>query len=259
MRVNHQYFLIEIDKKAQAKAKEVLPGVKIADTMTLMKYYLQCGPILQIGKDAKASFPEAEVGDIMIFRHTVEDDEWREIYKDDNVSWRLLQNDGYDILGVKKKDGTIIPEKGWLFCKEIKKPAGWAKINGLFRFTGAVFDTAEDIHARIDELDNQIKYLAESSGDVGPKIEQYKKEQQKLTKMLNMTRIKETELIYIHPDTRHRFKNVADHSTILFEGWIDYNGYPLTFEGIEYYLIKTTIVVGHLVKNAEEKVSVALL
>lgn len=251
MKVNRQYFLTEIDKQAQAKAKEVLPGIKVADTMALMKYYLQHGHILQIGDLAKESFPEAEVGDTLIFRHTVEDDDWREIYKDDKVSHRLVENDNYDIMGIQKPDGTIIPQKKHLFCKSIAASGKWELKNGLYTFHGADFDTAEDFRAKLDKLDDEVKFLAESSGNVGPKIEQIKKEQMMITKMLNKRKIKKVELLYIHPETRQEFDNIQDHDIIVFEGWIDYDGYPLQFKGVEYLIIKKDIVVGRHVPNQE--------
>jgi hypothetical protein len=268
MRVNAQFFLVRIVKDIQKKQRalsEVIPGLIMADTMLDMKHYLQAAPVLQIGEKARQWFPEVHVGDTLIFHHTVEDDDWRiidEVWKDgDCISEdRIVECTFDDVLGVKKQDGTIIPSREIIWTKDLPDTGRWhVSKAGLFIPREGEYEDDSELRLRIEELDNQVKFLAEgiASEDNIRKINELKYEQAKLTNKLNKPIFHRMELAFIHPETSaKRFSGMTGGDHVFFDGYMDYKGYPLKIDGVEYFLARIgQIAMGVRKENADISLS----
>ncbi|HEU4608699.1 MAG TPA: hypothetical protein VFS31_11365, partial [Chitinophagaceae bacterium] len=74
MRVNKQYILVRIDKKAQKLKREKTESglLYVAPNYTFMSHNLQYGEIVQIGAKAAQNYPYAHVGDVALFHHFIE-------------------------------------------------------------------------------------------------------------------------------------------------------------------------------------------
>lgn len=252
MRPNKQYFIVEINSQEQEDRKILIPGteIKIADTVQDFKYYLQAAPIIAIGETAASYMPEAEVGDYLIFHHTVEFDEWRLINrrvtsdlpysiadKKDVYLQLLVRADIDDVYGIQKASTLeIIPSHEHVWCEEIKEETSFeVEVEGedgekkkIFAFAT---DNEESLRARIEELQSQSEFLATGSMMNKEQMAKLKAEQESITKELNRPRAQPLRICHINKSTSDRLGAITG-DTVLSNGWIGYKGYPLSVQDL---------------------------
>ena len=254
MRPTKEYFLVEINLQEQEDRKVLIPGtdIKIADTVADFKYYLQAAPIIAIGEKAKSYFPEAEVGDFLIFHHTVEFDEWRHIghrvvsglpvsvaEKKDVFQQILVRADIDDVFGIQKINTLeIIPSPEHVWCQEIKEETTFSvTVKDEFGKDKTILAFATDneatLRARIEELQNQAEFI--STGRVSDKsvIMEIKREQESITKELNKPRAFPLKAAIVHPSTMERL-SIENGDIVLSNGWMGYKGYPISVQDLHY-------------------------
>jgi len=261
MRPNRQFFLVEIDLKKQKKKMESIEGTSlVAPTgYEYMKYYLQAAPIIAIGEDAAKWFPEAKVGDILIFHHTVEDDDWRLVHFDveKEIEWRVVEGEENSVFGIQKliEGIPIIPSKPYLWCKTIPLVTddGWKKIAGVY-LPEESLRSEDAMRLRIEDIEHQIEFVS-GGQNAGQIITELKKEQAVLTHLLNRKYLHELELVNIHQETSKRMDGVEKGDHVFVEGWINFKGYPLSVDGQEYLLCRKQFVAMALKKKFLNKVA----
>lgn len=237
MRPANDKFFIRIDHAEQVKRRELIPntGIIMADTYLDLKYNLQAAPIIAIGKDAKEFFPEAEIGDILIFHHIVEhEDGGRTIDKNDDYSILYVNANSEDIFGIQKIDTLeIIPCREWIWTSIKQDQTISAIENGslvsvnLYQFEGY-------IRSEIERKQEDIKNWSDSmiTPMIKEKIRQTQMEMGELNKELNKARAKECIIDYIHPETS-KLMGMKKGDTAIFTGYIGFDGYPLSVQDIE--------------------------
>jgi len=252
MRPNKQFFLIEINAQEQEDRKILIPGtdIKIPDTVADFKYYLQAAPIIAMGINAEKYFPEARIGDYLIFHHTIEFDEWRLLNervttglppsladKKDIYLQIIVEASIDDVFGIQKADTLeIIPSHEQVWCEEMKEPTSFeleitvedGTKNSILAF---VTDTEGTLRSRIEELQSQSEFLGRHGKFNHEKMMELKKEQESITKELNKSRAWPLKVAYINNVTSRQLEtNKGD--IVLSNGWIGYKGYPLSVQDL---------------------------
>ena len=257
MRPNKQFFLVEIDLKKQKKKRESESGIVIPAGYEYMKYYLQEAPILDIGEDAAKWFPEAKIGDTLVFHHTIEDDDWRLVHFDTEkeIEWRVVEGEENSVYGIKKQNEEmhIIPSTPYLWCKAIPltTDSGWKKVSNLYLpEESLISDNA--MRTRIEDIEHQIEFVS-GGQNAGQIIAELKKEQAVLTHMLNRKYLHELELVHINIETSKRMNGLEKGDHVFYEGWIDNKGYPLSVNGEEFILCRKQFVALGLKKKFLKK------
>lgn len=191
MTAGRNYIIVKIDKKAQKHKREQLPsGIFIPPDYAGMLYNLQYGEILSIGENAKITHPDAEIGDICLFKHTVEDDDTNLVKEEKEMfigpagtEFRVtfehkvvlashrMNNDetlepSTEIYGIIKGDGTLIPTDNYVFLSP-----NVTVFRNKPKAVGIIFDATYDdemwgdperIKIKLDELQVHIDSLKQS-------------------------------------------------------------------------------------------------
>lgn len=191
MRSGRNYMIVKIDKQAQTKKREQLPsGIFIPPDYAGMLYNLQYGEILSIGDNARITHPDFEVGDICLFKHTVEDDDTNLVYEEKEMrvgkhgtefpvtfehkvvlASHRMNNEGtlepsMEIYGVIKGDGTLIPTDNYVFLSP-----NMTVFRNKPKAVGIIFDETYDdemwadperIKVKLEELQVRIDSLKQS-------------------------------------------------------------------------------------------------
>ncbi len=258
-----RYFLVCINKKLMAD-KLILPGGLLVPIDETGRFALQYGTIMQVGElgskemgvtpFANTNFPEAQVGDTLIFGHWLETDETVRIpVEDDNFIYIAIIDNSHDIKGIQKPDGTIIAHPLQVWCTEIKKaevtkvddlPGQWAvNQEGLFVFEGQ-FEDEKYLRDKIEDNEVHSKYMASVHDEstynpvIAEKVGDNQKEAGKITNQLNQVLVSELEVFKIHPNTAQLLSNVKEGDSIFSQGYIDARGYPLNYKGQDYILVR---------------------
>lgn len=145
MRVNRQFILTRIDIAAQKEKQEkTKTGIFLPQQYVYMKYNLQHGPILQMGETAKRMFPNISIGDTVIFKHTIESEDWRVVDKVPNDKYpgdyfmkdelRLVdcRSGGREILGFLTTSGELIANDMYVWLNPAVTPIIAKSLSLLF-------------------------------------------------------------------------------------------------------------------------------
>jgi len=238
-----------------------------------MRFNLQFGEIVAIGTKASVVFPDANIGDQLIFHHNVEYKERAE--GDENWNdWHLLQADDLfeyriahcekEVMGVWKpseKDlsKAIIPYPDFIFCHQSYKKAEFQIINGIWQpedwdnSMETANDQLAEFKAQIEEL-NTSSIMGERDNDANYKqkefikkrIDEIDRERLALTKKMHQKRLVEVNVIFINYVTNENClveiipgdKIVVDYFTL----------YPLDLAGAHYVLVRPQSMEA-LIKN----------
>ena len=238
MRPNKQFFIVELDLGEQEKRKELIPGtgIQIADTMTDLKFYLQSAPIIAIGEQAHEYFPEAQVGDILIFHHTVEHAEWRQLEKVGNKVKLVVEGCADDCFGIQKlSDLSIIPSRDHVWCKPIKDGLELNTVietpEGTKTLSIIRVNDEDSLRARITTIQEHIEHIETTSTPNPHQVMLLKQEQAAITAELNKPMAQALKVAIINREaSRKVFVEAGD--TILMNGYFGYNGYPLSVQGV---------------------------
>lgn len=250
--------LIQIDKKAQAEKMSKEGSIYIHPQHTYMQRYLQYGEIVDIGSIAKQEFPQAEVGDTAIFHHTIEDGDARLVTTlADGDEIRYIdgsnENMNYEIFGILKPDGTLIPCKYYIFSDTVVKPFKKSAYTSdfLVQVSSDFFESEEKMKERIADLELQEKSMAESFAHLTQPLAFYKQEVQvwveavenainsireereKITKHMHAPKYISTTALHINPIVQDELKIKEGDAVIVNEKIL----YPFDIEGNKFFLI----------------------
>lgn len=250
MNSNKQYFLVKIDLEEQRKRLELLPGFTIANNFSDMKYYLQCAPVISIGSKAAKWFPEVELGDVLVFHHTVEDDEWRVVYEDLDIKLLLVRCTDDDVFGVQKIPSLeIIPSKNHVWCVPFEKPKSneelWEQSGSIVYLPDGSLTNADTIREEIEKLQEVAKFIGEGINS-RERVADIKRKQAILTQSLN-NKVPHKHIVkLIHTQTSLDI-DVNQEDIIYMQGWIDFKGYPLQVDDQQYLLIRKQFIFAKVV------------
>lgn len=231
MKVTKHYAIVKIRREKNTKISEHLVA---AETYQDMKFNNQKGVLVQIGESTSKRFPAARIGDVAILHHAIEDEEWRLLDADDEFDFRLVVLTADEVYGVDR-NGEIIPHPEHIWCIKEKQPeAGWEEKNGVVLFNKN-FDTAESIHERIAELDTEAKYKSQGTFTHQGVVQKIKNESEELTQMLNKKVIHKLTIAAVNQD---EYPYIKTKDYLYFNGFIDFFGYPLTYNNVEYLIIR---------------------
>jgi chaperonin GroES len=139
-----------------------------------MRHNLQFGEILDYGREARAAFPHAKVGDTLIFHHSVEfksrsenDPFYNDMHLVDHAGKDEIRivNYEFEILGVIQMDtGKLVPHPKWVFCHQQMQKASIQRDpkTGLW-LPDHWEKTMEDYTRELDELTAQVKEVQTST------------------------------------------------------------------------------------------------
>lgn len=143
MVINKQFILVRIDKPKQIARREKMGSIFLAEKWNYMKRNLQYGEVIQIGPAAAEKHPGLQIGDTAIFKHIIEEEDWRLLYRDYNKDhpYNARMKDEYRVVdttndlqlfGYIKPDGTLIASDIYLFCSPDIKLIATDIVSSLF-------------------------------------------------------------------------------------------------------------------------------
>lgn len=248
----------------QARYKDVTLGSKTpalfrSESYVDMRFNLQWGTIRQIGKKARAEFPVAEEGDILIFNHKVEYKD-REVgdstYHDYHLAHRLDNGNelrvvdySYECYGVIKKEtgGQIFPYKNVIFCHQNIRKAEILQKDGIYLPDQWKKDI-EELESDIEELQLQIDSISESTvfkantNDENYKVKEefysHIRELQKrkgaIAQKMNEAELMELTVLFINPKTCESLGRPIKAGDTILANYLTL--YPLDIGGVYYTL-----------------------
>lgn len=121
------YFLVRIPLKDQQERLEKVGNIYLHPKYIYMTRGMQCGEVVAIGEDAGNYFPEAKIGDLLLFNHLIEgkrDDKRQRFYfihEDDKFSYYAVTGfagNGERNMSYAIWDGSkIVPNKDYIFLE----------------------------------------------------------------------------------------------------------------------------------------------
>lgn len=257
--------------RAKLSQKKVVLGerkfqIVLPQTIIDYQFNLQYGEIVEIGNIAKQEFPDAEIGDYLIFSHHVEskprpdgDRNWNDYHLvdvDDNGDEYRIVNFSTEMYGVIKMSDNvrIVPYKTFIFCtSQIRKSQWQVSSSGLW-LPDHWEQSAEDLQRKIDELEDHIKEIKTSGimntidtdenykrrEEVNTMINMIRKEQREIGRKMNQKKLVELTAVFINPLTCKEIQtDIQPGDTII----ADYNTlYPLDINGVYYTLLRKHLI-----------------
>lgn len=263
-----------IDRSVISKKKVVLGERKFEIVLPPhiidFQFNLQFGEVIEIGAIAKLQFPDAEVGDILIFHHAVEhkprpenDINYHDFHlvdTDENGDEYRLVNFAHELFGVIKND-HIIPYKQFIFCRaDIKKASIQKTASGLW-YPDGWEKTEEELQAKIDETKEHIAEIMSSSvmkekttdknykkqEEIQAIVRVLNQERKALSKKMSQKKLVELTVLYISPITCEEIQTeISAGDTLIAE----YNTlYPLDLFGVQYTLLRKEYIEAVIFNN----------
>jgi hypothetical protein len=167
MKVGKQFFLIRINKALQAaKQEKTEDGMYLSPKYLDMKYNLQHGTIVDIGTVAQQTFPEAQPGDTLIFRHVVESQSWRVLERNpetDDEDTLVDITSGGEVYAIVTAAGQWLVNKTYVFLEGQYSLIRNTEFTGLLPMDNPEVFLQEDyIMNRIEELKTDQLQLKQS-------------------------------------------------------------------------------------------------
>lgn len=244
-----------------------------------MRYNLQFGEIVAIGSKATEVFPEPELGDYLIFHHSVEykerahgdknHNDWHLVGKtkeeDDDYEYRVVHCEK-EVFGVFKPnlpaEDAIIPFPTFIFCHPNVRKASMQKsiIKGV---DGKEIElwapdswekSMEDYTQQLEELQFQVQEMNTNSimkevdnesnykkkDEIRKAIDKIARERREITKKMHQKRLFDLTVLFINPKTNEELgENIERGDAIMVDFGLIY---PLDFFGNHYALAR----VGHI-------------
>lgn len=248
------YFMVQSSRQKERDSKDKIGDIFIASSQTFMLYNLQQSPIVGIGERAKSYFPEAKVGDTLIYHHFVQGNNETDakenhlVHQDEDFNYYVVsatEVPGKDIEAYGVFNGeTIIPNKDYVFL-ETKKPIvedlpNDDRINqslkktesGLFLFNEWK-ETREEKEDRLSRLKMETQELSKSGNHkqhVQQGILEREREMNEISAQINSSKYQPFTVAYANPLLSEWFDrpimkgdvlgmlNVACHTTVKFNG-----------------------------------------
>lgn len=228
------------------------------------QFNLQFGEILYIGDIANKQFPEANVGDILLFHHAVEGKPRTEgdtMYNDHHLLETLENGDeirivnfAHELFGVwKMETGSIVPYKNFIFCSQHIRKSSFQMSNGIW-LPDAWEETAEDLQYKIDKLKEEKEVVAAATilkertteanykrkEEIGKRLRDIQRESLALTQQMNQKKLVELTVLYINPITVAELaEDIKPGSIVISEYTLLY---PLDIHGMQYTLLRKDYV-----------------
>lgn len=244
----------------------------VAPQIIDFQFNLQFGEIVEIGKIAGEQFPDAKLGDMLIFHHAVEHKprtdgdtmyhDYHLIETDENGDEYRIVNFTNELFGVLKlEERTIIPYKNFIFCHQnIRKASMQVNSSGIW-VPDAWEKSIEEMQDKIDELTATIQEVSSSSimkertnetnykkkEEIKAKIEAINKEKKEISRMMAQKKLVELTVLFIHPKTCEEIlTEISAGDTLIAE----YNTlYPLDMYGQRYTLLRKDYIEAVIFKN----------
>lgn len=260
----------ELTKKvtlAKRKHDIVLPP-QIVD----FQFNLQFGEIVEIGKIAGQQFPEALIGDVLIFHHTVEHKprtdgeamyhDFHLIETDENGDEYRIVNFAHELFGVLKlNEGIIIPYKNFVFCHRTIRKSSFQKNAAGIWLPDHWEASEQDLLEQLEEMKAHVTEIASSTvmreqtddtnyrkkEEVLKQIAEINLKRRELTKKLHQRKFVELTCLFIHPETCKELQTeIVPGDTLI----ADYNTlYPLDMFGQQYTLLRKDYIELLINKN----------
>lgn len=229
-----------------------------------MEYNLQYGEIVDMGGKASRDFPEARIGDILLFHHLVEYkprettdhvyNDWHLVHTDQSGDELRVVRQDSEVFGLIRPDEEelsrrITPYRNVIFCHPDVRKASFQKKSGLW-LPDAWKHSDEAIATELAELNNQMKELqmhtelSNATTDANYKkkeeiigvIGRLQQERLQLTKKMHQKQLCEAVVLFFNPE-------MADHlGDCLLPGdriLVDQRTlYPLEIAGVRYMLAR---------------------
>lgn len=275
-KINHQYILVLIDKTLQKLKKEKLTEITTdnGDVKTLfrapqflyMTSNLQVGPVVQIGKKALEEFPEMEVGDLLIFHHTIEEDKWRLLERDpDGNELRLIDgsnaNRNFEIMGIIQDDGSVYPTERFIFLEPMVQKFNPATTKADL----AIYEDMPEqlLRDKIEQLDMELQKLRmnldnpelkfkkgtdpttaqmKKAEEIMKAMDSLQQEKANITKHLNSRKLVTARVLHVNPKTSEELA-INSNDVLLCEKDILY---PLDIMGSQFLLLHNTEVIAKI-------------
>lgn len=259
--------LTKLVKLGERKFEIVLPP-HIVD----FQFNLQIGELVEIGSIAGKEFPEAEIGDTLIFHHAVEHkprpegdvnyNDFHLVDTDENGDEYRSVNYATELFGVLKlSTGSIIPYKKFIFCRaDIKKASIQKTASGLWVPDG--WEKSQDeLQQRIDDANAEIaeimssNIMKEKMSDQNYKkqeivkamVNELNRERRELTKKMSQKKLVELTVLFINPVTCEELQTEIQAGDTLVA---EYNTlYPLDMYGVQYTLLRKEYTEAVILKS----------
>lgn len=261
---NSFHIVVKIEKALQLEKREKVNGIYIAPQYQYMLYNLQWGTIISIGERVHEDYPFIEEGDILLFHHTIEDDEWRLVDTDEELNeYRIVagvkENFNYEIFGVVRQvanETLFIPDTQYIFVSPKMKPLKKSITSDVIAIVDpSLFEDEQYLNMKIAECELQVSNLkatVESNKDNLVLADQCVKsmyaiaqEMKGYTNRLNQKKIFSVEIIAIHDSLSKELDlSIADRIVVNRNEL-----YPLDVQGHKLLLANKDFVMGKLVET----------
>jgi chaperonin GroES len=241
------------------KVSELFRSVMFVD----MQNNLQYGIIKQIGKLAGREFPQAQLGDALIFTHHVEYKSRPENdinFKDVHLIKTLPNGNelrtvdfSHECFGViKYKDGqpTIIPFRNHIFCHQnIQKAKVLEDPNTGIYLPDSWQETMDDLESKLEELQLQIDEISKTTIlsartnefnydrklEIFKQIDRIQKEKLEVSNKMRKSKLVELTVMYINPETQDTLGQPIKTGDKILANY--FTLYPLDVGGVYFTLV----------------------
>ena len=211
------YFIIKISIEFQKKKRELIDNLMYrSPDFTFMQNEIQYGEITAIGSSAAKEFPQASIGDTLIFHHFVTgkslEDNGENPYLldcDNEFNYYIVtamyfegeKNLTYGVI----KNGEIIPHKDYIFLSEQVQEEMVVDESGLI--TVNYSESRDERGDKMKEIKNQVKELTKTAitEDLQKGIENKERLMSQMSKLNNSKEYKPYRIAFINPETKSQF------------------------------------------------------
>ena len=210
------YFIVKVNNKQLESRREKKGELYISPDYTFMQNELQQGEIIGIGSVSKDIFPEAEIGDTLIFHHFItgkalEDNGENNYLLDDDGEFSYYNVTATEFNGERNlsfgiiKNGVIIPNKDYIFLFENKPQEVAVNESGLISSASEM--NRDEVGDKMKELKSQVKELTKTviTDDLKVGIEKKEKEMNQLSKLTNKKEYKKFPVAFVNNYTKSLF------------------------------------------------------
>lgn len=255
-RPSKNHFLVKINKKIQKDRleKEGMLYLPVERVHIGMTRNMQSAEIIDIGERAHQVFPEAEIGNILLFHHFIEDegDESFKVHEDDEANYYVvaaLELPGHNQPTFGVFNGKeIIPHADYVVLKGPEKidRTELKKKESLFLFSNYKM-SRDEINARIKEIKEvEIPSLAKSGMNNPIAVNEIRAKEhhmQQLSAILNKKQSIPLTVAYANPLLNRWFGKKVKSGDILY-CLNTATDYIINFQGTEYRIVSVSYIHG---------------
>lgn len=274
MKAGPHYIIVKIDIELQRKKRERLPsGIYIPPEYIGMTYNLQFGEIVSIGEHAAKSLPYAKPGDLIIFKHTIEDDdsklvkEEKKMFFENNTTifktmfeYKAIHPVA-DVYGIINNQGNLVPADDYVFLSPIITIFKHKAVSDIILADNSdneMWDDPEILKERIEELKIMVESLQQSYSsiddsdntkhvdmfdEINRQIDACRKEQEALTKELHRTKLASATVLHINDKLSEELEATIPGDKVLV---VQNILYPIDIAGNRYLIADKIGIYGNL-------------